>query len=270
MTTATTARPAVAVPSMVARARDALASEWIKIRATRSTYWTLLIAILTGIALSAVIAYAFARTPSTAAGPPTDPLLPGVLSLEYALLAVGVLGVLTVTAEHATGLIRTTYTATPRRRTVLAAKAAVIAAVTLTVGETIAFVSFLIDQPILSTHHLGVSLTQPGVAGAVAAGGILLCVCALLGVGFGAIIRHTAGAITALITVILVPAAVGLLPAPWNNRIGRYTLIDAAQQVAAHHPRAGLLAPGLSLLVLIAWPAVVLATAALLTTRQDT
>jgi ABC-type transport system involved in multi-copper enzyme maturation permease subunit len=63
---------------------------------------------------------------------------------------------------------------------------------------------------------------------------------------------------------------VGLLPAPWNDRIGRYTLIDAAQQVVAYHPRSELLTPGLSMLVLIAWPAAALAAAALLVTRQDT
>src|SRR4029453_12180199 len=109
-----------------------------------------LIAACTGIGFSAVIAYAFANPPPTSVGPPIDPLLPGFQSLEYAVLAVGVLGVLTVTAEHTTGLIRTTYTATPHRRTVLAAKAAVVAGVTLIAGEAISFVSFLIDQAILS------------------------------------------------------------------------------------------------------------------------
>jgi hypothetical protein len=268
--TVATAQPRIDVPSRVARARDALASEWTKLRATRSTYWTLLIAASTGIGFSAVIAYAFANPPPTSVGTPIDPLLPGSLSLEYAVLAVGVLGVLTVTAEHTTGLIRTTYTATPHRRTVLAAKAAVVAGVTLIAGEAISFVSFLIDQAILSNHHHGVSLTVPGVPGAVAANGILLCVCALLGVGLGAIIRHTAGTIATLTALIVLPAAVGLLPAPWNDRVGRYTLVDAAQQVVAYHPRSALLTPGLSMLVLITWPATVLAAASLLITRQDT
>jgi hypothetical protein len=108
------------------------------------------------------------------------------------------------------------------------------------------------------------------VPGAVAANGILLCVCALLGVGLGAIIRHTAGTIATLTALIVLPAAVGLLPAPWNDRVGRYTLVDAAQQVVAYHPRSALLTPGLSMLVLITWPATVLAAASLLITRQDT
>src|SRR5439155_14337 len=74
-------------------------------------------------------------------GPPPDPLLPGVISLEYAVIAVSVLGVLAFSAEYSTGLIHVTFAAAPRRRAVLAAKAVVLAAVTLAVGEAVAFAS---------------------------------------------------------------------------------------------------------------------------------
>jgi ABC-2 type transport system permease protein len=262
---ATAAAPA---PSVAVRARDVLACEWTKFRSVRSTYWTLLVAVLTPIGFSAFVAFALASGPP--AGPPPDPLLPGLLSLEYAVLAVSVLGVLTFSSEYSTGLIRTTFAAVPRRRVVLAAKAAVAGAVTLAAGEVVAFVSFFATQAVLHGHHQGVSLTRPGVPGAVLAEGILLSVCALLGVALGAIIRHTAGGIAAAIAVIVLPSFTVLLPPPWNDRIGRFTLLEAARQVTALHPATTLFAPAISLLVLLAWPAAALLAAALLITRRDT
>jgi hypothetical protein len=223
--------------------------------------------MVTPIAFSSLLAVVFAATPS--GGTPVDPLLPGLLSLEYAVIAVSVLGVLTFSSEYATGLISITFAGVPRRRAVLAAKAAVTGAVTLVAGQVVAFVSFFSVQAILSGHDLGVSLSRPGVPGAVLAEGLLLCVCALTGVALGAIIRHTAGGIAAVLGVILVPGIVGLLRPPWGPRIGRFTLIDAAHQVTALHPQADLFAPPLSLLVLLAWPAVALTAAALLITRRD-
>ena len=126
-----------------------------------------------------------------------------------------------------------------------------------------------VDQAILASHGQGVSLGHPGVPGAVLSAGLLLCVCALLGLALGAIIRHTAGGIAATIAVILVPGIAALLPSPWDGRIGRFTLLEAAQQVSALHPAADLFSPGWSLLVLLAWPAAGLAAAALLITRRD-
>jgi hypothetical protein len=256
-------------PAPAAQARDVLTSEWTKLRSIRSTYWTLLIAAVTAIGLSALVAVAFVAQPTTGRQPPIDPLLPGFLSLEYAVLAIGILGVLGFSTEHATGLIRTTFAAVPRRRAVLAAKAAVTGTVTLITGELLAFVSFFLVQAILAGHHHGISLAHPGVPGAVLADGVLLCVCALTGLALGAIIRHTAGAVAALVGLIYVPAILALLPAPWNDRIGRFTLVYAAQQVVALHPRPGMLAPALSMLVLIAWPAAALLVAAVVITRRD-
>ena len=203
-------RTPVSAPSLATRALDLLGSEWTKFRSVRSTYWSLLVAVVTPIAVSAVVAFAFANAPGH--GPPPDPLLPEVISLEYAVIAVSVLGVLAFSAEYSTGLIQVTFTAAPRRRAVLAAKAVVLAAVTLAAGEVVAFVSFGLVQAVLAGHSQGVSLGHPGVPGAVLSAGLLLCVCALLGLALGAIIRHTAGGIAATIAVILVPGIVALLP----------------------------------------------------------
>jgi ABC-2 type transport system permease protein len=276
--TATDARPdpvspvapaaAPAPVPLLVRARDVLASEWIKLLSVRSTYWTLLVAVVTPIGLSALVAVTLANAPGRGAQR-VDPLLPGVISLEYALLAVGVMGVLTFSTEYSTGLIRTTFEAVPRRRAVLAAKAAVIGALTLVTGEAVAFASFGLVQAVLSGKHLGVSLAQPGVPGAVLADGLLLFVVAVMGVGLGAIVRHTAGGIAALVGVIIVPAILALLPSPWGARVGRFTLLDAARQVTALHPATNLFSPAWSLVVLLAWPAVALLAAAVTITRRD-
>jgi len=261
----------MSAPSLATRAMDLIASEWTKLRSVRSTFWTLLVAVVTPVAVSAVVAFAFANSPKAGAepAPPPDPLLPEVISLEYAVIAVAVLGVLAFTAEYSTGLIRVTFAAAPRRRAVLAAKAAVLATVTLAVGEAVAFASFGLDQAVLAGHHQGVSLGHPGVPGAVLCAGLLLCVCTLLGLALGAIVRHTAGGIAATIAVIVVPGIVALLPSPWSGRIGRFALLDAARQVSVLHPAADLFSPGWSLLVVLAWPAAALAVAAILITRRD-
>jgi len=267
--TALESRPAhTAVPSLAIRASDVLTSEWTKLRSVRSTYWTLLIVGVAPIGLSAIVALTLATQPA-AGRSQIDPLLPSFIGLEYAVLAIGVLGILAFSSEHATGLIRTTFAAVPRRRAVLAAKAAVAGTVAFIVGELVSFASFFLVQAILSGHHRGLSVSHPGVPGAVLAEGILLFVCAMVGVGLGAMIRHAAGAVAALVGLIYLPAVLGLLPAPWNDRIGRFTLFYAAQQVVALHPRTDLFSPALSMLVLIAWPAAALLTAALLITRRD-
>ncbi len=257
------------VPPLAVRARDVLACEWTKFWSVRSTYWTLLVAVVTPIGTGAIVAAALAHQPAGAPAPTLDPLLPGFISLEYAALAVGVLGVLAFSTEYGTGLIRTTFTAVPRRRAVLAAKAAVAGAVTLAAGELVAFTTFFLVQAVLSGHHLGVSLSHPGVPGAVLADGIILFVVAMMGLGLGAIIRHTAGGITALVALIILPATLGLLPPPWGARISRFTLLEAARQVTALRPATNLFSPALSTLVLLAWPAATLGLAALVITRRD-
>jgi len=104
----------------------------------------------------------------------------------------------------------------------------------------------------------------------VLAVGLVLAACAVVGVGAGAVTRHTAGAIAAAVTVIYLLAVLCLvLPSPWNVRLGRFTLPFAAYQLVTLHPQPGLLSPGLSMLVLISWPAAALLAATLVITRRD-
>jgi ABC-2 type transport system permease protein len=252
------------VPGRIARARDVLRSERTKLRSVRSTYWALGIAAVVSLAGSLLIAL-----PARPGAPLPDPVAFSFIGwAEYPVLAVGILGVLAFTSEFTTGQIRTTFTAVPRRLAVLAAKTAVVGSLALVFGELLAVASFALTQALLSRQDEGVSLSHPGVPGAVLAAGFVLAVVAVTGVAFGAAIRHTAGAIAALPVVFYLPLVLIGLPSPWSQRIDRFTLPFAAYQVVALHPSTNLLTPALSMLVLIAWSAIALAVTAVLITRR--
>lgn len=255
-----------AVPSRLARARDVLGFEWTKLRSVRSNYVTLLIAAMATIGSTAVVAHTFASSPAAPPGGTITPLTVSFLGYaEYAVIPVSVLAVLQFTSEYTTGLIRTTFSAVPRRRAVLAGKAAVTGGAALVAGEVLAFSCFFLTQALLSGRHRGVSLTQPGVTGAVLAGGFVLCACALTAVSLGAIIRHTPAAITAILAAIYGLAALCLvLPPPWRDDFGRFTMPFAAYEILSMHRQ-----PGLSMLVIAGWPAAALLAAALVITRRD-
>jgi hypothetical protein len=259
------------VPTLAARARDVLAFEWTKLRSVRSNGVTLLAASVVTIGSTAIVARAIGSAPTLPPGGLVTPLTASFLGYaEYGVIPVSILAVLAFTSEYSSGLIRTTLTAVPQRLAVLAAKAAVAGGTALVAGEVLAFVSFLLAQAMMAGRHRGLSLAAPGVPRAVLAAGLLLAVCALIGLGLGAITRHTAGAIAATIAVIyLLAVACLVMPRPWDTRIGRFTLPFAAYQLVTQHPQASLLSPGLSLLVLLAWPAAVLTVAGLLLTRRD-
>jgi ABC-2 type transport system permease protein len=266
MTTITTRLPA---------ARGALAAEWIKLRSVRSTYLALAAAALAAVALGYLITHYMANTTNWATMSPQakatwDPVSYSLAGFAIAQLAFGVLGVLAISSEHSTGLIRTTYAATPRRRAVLGAKAAVTGAVTLAAGELIAFAAFYTGQWALSAKHLNVTLSDPGVLRGVLAAGLYLAVITLVGLGLGAIIHHTAGATAALFgLVFLIPQVIHMMPAPWDTRIGKYMLDNVGQQMTALHGAPGYFSPATSLIICLAYALVALGAAAILLTRRD-
>lgn len=255
-------------PPSAVRACQLIVSEWTKLRSARSTYLMLAFAAVATLALSSVLAAGQATQHATKESP-ADPLLPTFIGLSYAYVTMGFFGVLEFTSEHTTGLIRTTFAAVPRRRAVLAAKAAVAGVVTLVLGEILSFVTFFLVQAILSGHHRSVSLSHPGVLGAVTAEGTFLFLITIMGTGVGAIVRHTAGAVATLLGLLAAPAILLFLPASWSDTIGRFTPLFSAGQVVTLHPRTELLSPALSMAVLAAWPAIVLAVAAILITHRD-
>ena len=143
-------------------------------------------------------------------------------------LVIVVLGAMTLTAEYSTGMIRTSLTAMPRRTVVYAAKAIVFAVVALVVTFVAAFVSFFLGQALLASTHDTATLSQPNVLRAVVGSALYVTLCGLFAFAIGAILRHTAGAITAVIGLLFViPILVHLLPQSWYQDVARW-LPDAA------------------------------------------
>ncbi|MBL7252735.1 ABC transporter permease [Paractinoplanes lichenicola] len=194
-----------------------LHSEWIKLRSLRSTWLTLACLFVVGLGITALAANATGDiwAEATAADRQVwDPTGHSLTAYIVAQLIVGVLGILVVTSEFATGLMSTTLTATPRRTRVLAAKVALAAVVALVAGEALMFGAFLIGQPLISRQGVpSAALGDPGVLKAVLAGGLYLAAIGLLAVGLGALLRATAGALATLVGIVfLVPALAGLFP----------------------------------------------------------
>ena len=254
-------------PSTITLLLEVAASEWTKIRSVRSTLWLLLAAAVTAIGGSTIVAFAERSSSEPVSG---DPLASIFLAwIQYPVLAFGILGLLNFTNEYGSGQIRTTFAAVPQRLILLFAKISIVGIVTLAAGVAFALISFFLTQVILANRPESIAFTDPGVALRVFAAGFCLFAVALLGLALGAIIRNTAGAVAALPALIYVPLILLALPAPWNNRIGKFTLPMAAYQIVSLHPHAGLLSPALSFLVVVLWPTVALAIAAILLTRRD-
>jgi ABC-type transport system involved in multi-copper enzyme maturation permease subunit len=261
------------IDAALAAPRALLSSEWTKLRSVRSTYWTVAVAALATVSTAilvcnSVAGYWIKLDPSQQAT--FDPVKASFDGFAIGQLAIGALGVLAISSEYTTGIIRTTFAAVPHRRAVLAAKAAVLAVLAMVVGEAIAFASFFAGQWLLRPTHAGVGIGDPGVLRAVSAAGLYMLVVALVGLGIGALIRHTAGALSALFGLLfLLPEIVNALPSPWSTRIGSYMMMSAAQQMTSVRPDPELLSPTWSAMVVAGYAVVALGAAAWLITRRD-
>jgi ABC-2 type transport system permease protein len=174
------------------------------------------------------------------------------------------------TGEYGTGMIRATFTAVPRRVTVLVGRSMVCAVTTVVVLVPTCLVAFVIGQRFLATKNIETTLGAPGVTRAVIGAGLYLAAIALLGVALGWLTRHTAGAIGALVAVLLiVPILVHLLPDPWPDRISQWLPGDAGQALWTVRPQPHTLAPWTGFGVLLAYVAAALVAAAVLLRRRD-
>ncbi len=233
----------MAIMTMVPR--GALAAEWIKLRSVRSTYVTMLTAITLGLGIGALNTVSIVHewpTMNAQDRMAFDPVGAALGGLSFGVLAFGVLGALATSTEYSTGLIRTTLIAVPRRSSVFAAKAVVVAVLTLALGEVFAFVTFFLGQSILSDADLNANLTDPGVLRAVSSAGLYLCVVAMVGFGLGLLLRHSAGAIAGLFGVVFLAYGIGRSLESWSYLPSRLVLTNAADVLAqvhawAAHPR---------------------------------
>ena len=211
---------------------DAVRSEFTKIRSTRSTYWTLLALIVVTVGIGAIATAGTASHPQGITKASLDATQQSLAGLYVGQLVIAVLGALTITSEYSTGMIRTSLAVQPRRGVVFAAKALVFAAVSLVTGLVACFASFFIGQAILSSHHLNATLGDPNVLRAVIGGALFLTACGMLAYGLGAILRHTAGAITAAIGLLFVVSIlVNFLPHSWQNNVDKWMPAIAGAQI---------------------------------------
>jgi ABC-type transport system involved in multi-copper enzyme maturation permease subunit len=213
---------------------DALRSEFTKIRSTRSTYWTLFALIVVCIGIGALASAGTASHPNGVSRASFDATQQSLAGLYVGQLVIAALGALTITSEYATGMIRTSLAVQPRRGVVFAAKGVVFAVVTLITGLVASFGSFFVGQAILSPHHLSATLGQPNVLRAVIGGALFLTACGMLAYGLGAILRHTAAAVSAAIGLLFVlTVLVQFLPSSWQNSLDKWMPALAGSQIWA-------------------------------------
>ena len=185
-----------------------------------------------------------------------------------AQLAIGVLGVLLISGEYSTGMIRATLAAVPKRLPVLWAKAGVFSVVAAVLMIAASFAAFLGGQALLGSH--GTTLAGAGVTRAVVGAGLYLTVVGLLGIALGFIIRNTAGAIATLFGVLLVLPVLGeVLPSTWAKHITPYLPSNAGQAVMSVHQAPGDLAPWTGFAVFCCYAAAAIIAGAVLLRRRD-
>ena len=250
--------------------RRLLTSEWTKLRTLPSTWRTAVIAVTVSIGLGAILCISQAHQWATmtagerAAFDPTACSLGGFFLVGSVLL--GTLGLRAVTAEYSTGMIRSTFTATPTRILVLAAKAAIAAAFAFPVSLLAAVISFEVGQQAFVSKHLQTSLSHSGVDQAVIFAALGVSLVAVIGVGLGGLIRHTVGATAALVMVIVGGAVLDqLLPAGLRQYVPG-TALEAAVTV---HRSPGLLRPDVAIAVLGLYSFIALGAAMLRVAHRD-
>jgi hypothetical protein len=263
-----------------ARFRDLLAAEWIKIWSLRSTPWTLCLATLFvfGCALvSALDSYRdFARMSPQAQLAPRFTLPDAFSLMGYWTLVLVVVsaGAIAVVSEYSTGLIRTTTVAVPARGAVVLAKAVVVAAIWTVVGTVMAVGAFAIANAVLSGQGAGTSITEPVAVRALVASALLPPVCALVGLGLGVLIRHSASTmVTGIFTLLVLPQFFSITNR-WSAEINHAMVLTAWDRLRMydvqtagdgfHHPTVTE-----SWIVYAAWPLVAIILAMIVVRRRD-
>jgi ABC-2 type transport system permease protein len=251
---------------------NVLRSEWTKLRTQPSAAWALIatVAAIVGFGLLYSLVRVTRPPQGAAATAGFDPTSVSLAGVSLAQIAIGVLGVLLVSNEYATGMIRSTLAAVPGRLPVLWAKAAVIGLTTVVICIPATIAAFLVGQSVLARQHLDIALGSPGVARAVVGSALYLGVVAMLGLGLGTVIRNTAGAVGTLIGLLFgLQLLLGLAPASVVDHVNRYLPAPAGLAVTSVAPDPSSLAPWAGLGVFCAYAVVALGLGAFRLRRRD-
>lgn len=245
-------------------------SEWTKLRTVRSSYWTAIFAAVATVAIAIIGATQYDRsfTPKNLEGfDAANFILQG---LYLAQIALGVLGVMTITGEYATGMIRTTLSSVPQRRTVIAVKGFVYLVAILLLGELISFTTFALGQSILHSKHAGVSLGDHNVLRVVLGGGLYITSVGLLAFALGVLVRRTAGALATFFGVLFLPSSlIDLLPTSWHATAMKFAPANAGTQILNVHQQHDMFGPWAGLGMLTLYGAVIFLGALYLLDRRD-
>jgi hypothetical protein len=249
--------------------RTVAAMEWRKLRTVRSTWCIVALMAVTVVGLAIlVLGHEGYRQLSAAERASFDPTHDCFIGLVLGQLLFGTLGVLAITSEFSSGMIRSTFAAVPRRPLVLTAKAAVLGTVTLATGEVTAFLAFVAGQAALAAPAPHATLGQPGVLRAVLVAGAYPALIAVIGLGIGALVRHTAGAICALVGVLFVLPLLFVTPSLQNagQNFLPHPMVNALTSVK---PMPGALPPGVVFALLCGYAVAAVATGAWALARRD-
>lgn len=261
-------------PPTLARWRAALTSEWIKLRSIRSTVALPLVALVltvgAGLGTCASYGHTWAGM-TTAQRAMFDPTAASFNGLDLATILIGITGVLIISGEYGSGLIRTTLVATPQRGLVLAAKAMVFTVVSWLVATVTSFATFLAGQSFLPAPVPHAAFSDPGVVRAVFGAGTAVALYSLLGLALGALMRSTAAGIGLMVVLLyIVPGVAGALPTTVHRAVMPYLPSSAghALYTVVQNPNLEL-PPSVGLALLVGYVTVLLALAAVLLVRRD-
>ncbi len=248
-------------------------SEWTKLHSLRSTRWSLLATAVMTIGFGIIASVANESRWSTMSASDKasfDPLSTSLLGVRFGVLAIGVLGVLLITGEYTTGMIRSTMTAVPKRLPVLWGKTGVYAVVALVITIPAVLIAFFAGQAILSGQHINIAFSHAGVPRAVFGAAVYLTLVGLFAMGLGAVMRNTAAGIATFAGIMFVIGPlVEILPSSIANSIDPYLPASAGEAMMQIGHPAHTLSPGAGLAVFAAYIVVAIAFAAGLLVRRD-
>jgi len=251
-------------------------AEWTKLRSVRSTYWSLIALLIVALLFSWLIPFLLVHNwdqadPSDKASVLGDPI--GAImgsGMYFGQLAIAVLGVMVTTSEYSTGMIRSTLLASPHRVRMLAAKSVVFTLLSLVIGEIVSFSAFLIGQQTFKSV-LTVSLGEGTNLRQVVGGGLYLGMLGLFAMVIGSLLRHTAGAITGVVALLLVVSQViQLIPGKTGKYLYSYEPTNAGYAIIGRNlPDKFLLTPWEGYAVFAAWTALLWILASWILVRRD-
>jgi ABC-2 type transport system permease protein len=257
-----------AVDSQPVTFARAVKAEWIKWRSLRSTWAMLGAAVIGMLAVGLIVAY---NTRHITGNQDANDLASSATLQGYYLgqLLIGALGVLFVSSEFSTGMIRSTFAAVPKRLPVLWAKLAVFFVITAVVMTVITIISFVAAQAVIGHYRTGYSLSDPGVWRIVLGTSLYMVLLGVIGGMIGWLVRSTPGSLVSFFALIFVVPVLLSLFGSAGRHIAEFLPSQAGEAFTVAQPEPPHLSPGAGVLVLCAWAVVAIVSAAVSLRRRD-